>query len=129
MTITSTAILWADADQTLPIYMLDVDTNGVYPGNDGYISTPLAVTGYTLEFIVRRTDPQESAILSKTTVSGISIGNGNGTNDLVTVTIADTDIAASPGRNYKGALWRTDSGSANPLWEGPVQIKRAARHS
>lgn len=118
MTTTSSAILWADTDQVVQI---DVTTT------DGG-ATPQTMTGWTLEFVVRRAS-DEALVVSKTTASGISIGNGSGTNDRATVTIADTDIATLPGRNYHGGLWRTDSGSANPLWEGPVQIKRAARHS
>ncbi len=119
MTTTSSATLWADTDQVVQI---DVTTT------DGG-ATPQTMTGWTLEFILRRLPGDEVIATVTTTGGGISIGNGSGTDDRATVTLADTAIAASPGRNYAGALWRTDSGSANPLWEGPVQIKRAARHS
>ena len=113
MTTTSPLTLWADSDQTVRI---DVTTE------DGGV-TPLNMNGYALGFVVRRND--DVVVCAKTTGSGISIGNGAGTKDRATVTILAADIAATPGRAYTGALWRTDSGSKAPYWEGPVTIRKA----
>jgi hypothetical protein len=115
MATQSTLTLYANADHTLRI---DVKTED---GGD----TPQTMTGWALAFYVRRV-PDDALVCSYTTAAGITIGNGDGTDDRATVSIVDTEITHPAGRNYYGSLWRTDSGSDIPLWEGPVVIRRAA---
>lgn len=72
------------------------------------------MTGWALKFVLRRLDG--TLVFEKTTVSGITIGNGVGTDDRATVAVADTDTLGWPGGwDYKYTLWRTDAGSDVPL--------------
>lgn len=83
-------------------------------------STPQTMTGWALEFMVTQLT---SEILSKTTGSGITIGNGSGTDDRATITVAAADTANwAPGRLYRWALWRTDSGNKRPLAVGSLTV-------
>lgn len=94
---------------------------------------PQNMGGWTLAFVLReRSVPgtDSPAIVTKTSPSGgISIGNGSGTNDRATITIADTDLPTTliPGRAYHATLWRTDDGSDTPLWYGVVTLKAVAQ--
>lgn len=115
MAETSALTIYASADQTIRIDVV-TETGG---------TTPQAMTGWALKFVVRRSGDQ-ALVCSKTTGSGISIGNGSGTDDRATITLADDDVTHPPGRNYVGALWRTDDGNDTPLWDGPVTIRQAA---
>lgn len=87
-------------------------------------ATPQTMTNWDLAFVVR--DGRGNAVVAKTTGSGITIGNGSGTDDRATVTITETDISEgwAEGRMYRGALWRTDTDV--PLWDGVVHLRRAA---
>ena len=120
-------------DGTLTIHM----TADQAPYFDVYTTpahtTTQNMTGYALKFVIRRTvngRPDQTAtglVCSKTTADGISIGDGAGTGSRATVTITDADITSwTPGRNYRGTLWRTDDGSDTPLWDGPVVLLEAA---
>jgi hypothetical protein len=120
-------------DGTLTIHM----TADQAPYFDVYTTpahtTTQNMTGYALKFVIRRTvngRPDQTAtglVFSATTASGISIGDGAGTGSRATVTITDADITSwTPGRNYRGALWRTDDGSDTPIWDGPVVLLEAA---
>jgi hypothetical protein len=116
MATQSTLTLYANADHTLRI---DVKTE------DGG-ATAQTMTGWALAFVVRRTDRDEPVVCSYTTAAGITIGNGDGTDDRATVAVADTDITHPAGNQYRWALWRTDAGSDIPLAEGPCVIRKAA---
>lgn len=110
----STLELWMAADQT-PYWNVTTTEGG---------ATPQAMTGWSLQFVIRRRS-DSALVVSKTTASGIAIGNGNGTDDRATVTIGETDITGwTPGREYEGALWRTDTDV--PLWAGTVWLRKAA---
>lgn len=87
-------------------------------------ATAQTMTGWSLLFVVRRRS-DNAVVVSKTTASGIAIGNGDGTDDRATVTLGETDIVGwTEGREYKGALWRTDTDV--PLWSGVVWLREAA---
>lgn len=111
---------------------LATDTNLRIDVDDG--TSPQNMTGWALAFILRpRTVPGTGtpATVSKTTSSGITIGNGTATGDRATVALADSDLPATltPGRGYHAALWRTDDGSDTPLWHGTVTLKAVAQQA
>lgn len=111
----STLELWMAADQT-PYWDVKTTEGG---------ATPQAMTGWSVAFVVRRRSDNALVVSKATGGSGITIGDGVGTNDRATVTIGETDITGwTPGREYKGALWRTDTDV--PLWAGPVWLREAA---
>lgn len=87
-------------------------------------SVAQAMTGWSLAYVWRKADG--TLALSKTTSSGITIGNGSGTDDRATVTIdaADT-VSLAPG-TYNYALWRTDSTNDDPLAYGTLVLSAPA---
>ena len=117
-------------DGTLTIHM----TADQEPYFDVYTTpahtTTQNMTGYALKFVIRRTvngRPDQTATGLVFSTTSVTLSNGNGTNDKATVTITDADITSwTPGRNYRGALWRTDDGSDTPIWDGPVVLLEAA---
>lgn len=109
--------LYMAADQT-PYWNVTTTPGG---------ATPQTMTGFSLAFVIRDSKPGGSLVVSKATGgSGITIGDGNGTNDRATVTLAETDIPTSwpEGKHYRGSLWRTDVDV--PIWDGVVWLRRAA---
>ncbi len=84
-----------------------------------------AMTGWSLAYVWR--DANESAALTKTTSSGITIGNGSATDDRATVTIDAADTAALTGQKYTWALWRTDGTNDDVLAEGTLVLSRVAQ--
>lgn len=109
--ITEADHLFRGEDRALQI--LVVDEAGV----------PLNVSGYTLEWNLAR-NVEDAPLVSIT--SGIAVSDGNGTGDLVTVTVgADDTIGLLPGW-YRHALWRTDLGSTYVLTFGKCYLGRAA---
>lgn len=82
------------------------------------------MTGWALAYIWR--DRNGASKLSKTTSSGITIGNGSGTDDRATVSIAQADtLTLAPGK-YSWALWRTDSTNDDVLAEGTLILAAVA---
>ena len=116
MATLSTLEVFTNADQTLRFDVVTVDGG----------ASPQTMTGWALDFVIRKVNGQRDLVVSKTTSAGITIGNGNGTDDRATVAIADTDLIAVPGRDYEYALWRTTDGSDVPLAYGPCIVRRAA---
>lgn len=103
--------LYQEADQAPTFYVTTTEGG----------STPQTMTGWTFKFVIRRTT-DESSVFSTTSVATSSV---NGTNDVATVTITETDITGwTPGTGYHGCLWRTDVDV--PIWDGPVRLRRAA---
>lgn len=66
----------------------------------------------------------DAVVVSKTTGAGtIVIGNGDGTNDRATVTIAAADTAdLDPTKRYHHRLRRTDTGYVNPITVGTFEF-------
>jgi hypothetical protein len=101
-----------------------------YVTSDG--STAQTMTGWALtwELLDRRGG---TVLLTKTVGSGIALSNGNGTNDLATVTIEDTDLEANVGVSaqighgvFFSVLRRTDAGTERVLAFGDVHIQEAS---
>ena len=91
--------------------------------------TAQTMTGWALEWIVRKTVDAPSATLTKTTgAAQVAISNGDGTDDRATVTVTDTDTVDLPAGRYQHALRRTDAGSEQVLAYGYLElIETAAR--
>lgn len=87
--------------------------------------SPQAMTGWALAYVWRDRDGRR--VLAKATGgSGITIGNGSGTDDRATIALDPADTAAlAPGR-YDWALWRSDSENDVPLAWGTLELTRAA---
>ena len=86
----------------------------------------LNMTGYALEWVVRDTPGGATAHISKTTGGGsIVVGDGLGTGDKATVTIADTDTDDLPPRSYFHTLKRTTADNETVLAHGPALLKEA----
>lgn len=115
MATESVLTIYRASDHTVRVDVVTVDGG----------ATPQTMTGWALGFVVRL---GANLVLSKATSgSGITIGNGNGTDDRATVAIADTDTAGwVAGRDYSWALWRTDDGSDTPLAYGPCRLVSVA---
>jgi len=87
-------------------------------------STAQTMTGWALAWELKPS-PGEAAGISKTTVSGIAIGNGSGTDDRATITIADDDTEALEPGVYYHQLRRTDAGSEQLLSFGDVTLRES----
>lgn len=85
---------------------------------------PQAMTGWSLAYIWR--DAVGNAVVTKTTASGITVGDGDGTDDLATVTVDAADTSAQTGKKYAWALWRTDSTNDDPLATGTLVLSQVA---
>ena len=92
--------------------------------------TPQTMTGWALEFTLRAEAANGTGTehITKTTAGGaVTIGNGAGTNDRATVTILAADTATlKEGKYYEFALWRTDTGSRQPLVYGTAYLTAPA---
>ena len=85
------------------------------------------VSGYAMRWVLEA-PPSSTDVLSKVYPGDdISVGNGSGTNDRVTVTIAAADTSGLAADTYRYALWRTDSGSEQLLAEGDAVLLDSAR--
>ena len=118
MATESTLTVFSNSDTTLRIDVVTEDGG----------ATPQTMTGWALQFVIRKAEDPGTGVqvVSYSTGSGITIGNGASTDDRATVSIVDTDLLHPPGRGYAWALWRSDSGSDVPLAHGQCVIKRAA---
>lgn len=86
-----------------------------------------AMTGWALEWVLRRSAAATTAILTKNTSGGtISISNGDGTDDRATVTITDDDTVDLVAGQYEYALRRTDAGFEQVLAFGTLELLQAA---
>jgi hypothetical protein len=87
--------------------------------------TAQTMTGWALSFVLRRAN-DDGLVVNKSTGTGITIGNGSGTDDRASVALLRADTSAWPaGDNYAWALWRTDSGSDLPLAYGSAVLVKA----
>lgn len=85
---------------------------------------PQNMTGWSLGFAIYTTS--DVARVSKATGgSGITIGNGSGTNDRATVTLTHADTRDLKSGLYQWALWRTDAGFENVLGFGTLVLSDA----
>lgn len=85
------------------------------------------MTGWALEWVLRRTAASTTAVLTKNTSGGtVAISNGSGTDDRATVTITDDDTVDLVAGDYEYALRRTDSGNEQILAYGTLTLQKAA---
>lgn len=96
-------------DKTIRIDVVDAD------------DAAQAMTGWTLVWELKAASRSTSALISKTP----SIGNGSGTDDRATITVADTDTEALEPGTYYHHLRRSDAGSEQVLSHGSVVIKES----
>jgi hypothetical protein len=88
-------------------------------------STPQAMTGWALTHEIM--DRAGGTVqLSHTVGDGITIGNGDGTNDRATVTITDAEGETLGAGTYYHRLRRTDAGSEQMLSFGSAVLKENA---
>lgn len=87
-------------------------------------SSAQTMTGWALTWELKPS-PGEAVSISKTTSAGISIGNGAGTDDRATITIADDDTEALEPGIYYHQLRRTDAGSEQLLSFGDVTLRES----
>ena len=84
-------------------------------------TTAQTMTGWALKWVLK--DHRTGAVrFTKTTVSGITIGDGSGTNDQARVAIAAADTLALPAAVYFHELTRTDVGSEAVLSFGDAHL-------
>lgn len=83
-----------------------------------------ALTGKTVEFVIRKEPEDATAAYSVT--SGITFTTTTITDDTANVPIAATGTDAMQEGEYVAAVWRTDTGEQRPLAYGPIIAKRAA---
>ena len=88
------------------------------------------MTGWSLTWSLTRKRGEGPTIISKTTgASQITIGNGSGTGDRATVTVARADtVDLAPGRYYH-SLWRTDGANDTVLSYGDCVLSAPAVQS
>lgn len=85
--------------------------------------TPVDVSSYAMRWVLEA-PPSDTDILSKLYPGNdISVGNGDGTNDRVTVTINASDTSGLVADTYRYALWRTDAGDEQVLAEGAAVLR------
>ena len=88
-------------------------------------TTAQSMTGWSLEFVIRRDD--DLALVTKATGgSGITIGNGVGTDDRATIVVAAVDtLGLTPGWFTYG-VWRTDTTNDVLLTFGRCYLTKAS---
>ena len=111
---TSGDTLYVGADHSVPMTIYQSD--GV---------TPQDITGWTIVLDIRKKDTSSAALLSSTAALTTPASG------ICTFTLSATDLSASvfTGDDWRGrySVWRTDSGSKQPLRSGDVTIKRTTR--
>ena len=113
--ITADDHYFAGEDKTLVFDIVDVN---------GAAQT---MTGWALEWVVRRSASSTTATLTKTTGAGtVALSNGSGTDDRATVTITDDDTLNLVTGTYVYALRRTDAGSEQVLAFGTLELLKPA---
>lgn len=88
--------------------------------------SPQTMTGWALTYELKASQTATTALISKTAGSGIAIGDGDGTDDRATVSIASGDYGsvsfAHEKKTFYHRLYRTDSGNKIVLAEGEAVI-------
>lgn len=92
-------------------------------------TTPQDITGWALSWRLKRklSDADASALLTKTTSSGIALTTA--ASGVCTVTIADTDTDDIAPDTYQHELKRTDAGQETVLLYGDCTLKRGVHRS
>ena len=109
-------------DKTVRVTVRARDSNGVAPGDEGYIATPQTMTGWTFQLVLKkyRSDGHGDVVLTATSAT---LSNASGTDDRVAMAIADTDTDALVPGPYEVQVWRNDAGSEVCLAKATLQIE------
>ena len=111
MTVETRITIYLGQDQNLAITVTDS------------AGAAQAQTGWATEFVLRR-DLYGAADLTLTSAGGaIAYSNGEGTDDVGTVSIADTDTLNLPSGEYHWSYRRTDAGSEVPMAHGIADLQ------
>lgn len=86
--------------------------------------TPANISGWTFEWVLRVDPDSATALITKTSVSGIDVIDLPGARVRVTVSRADT-VNLQPGEHFH-SLRRTDAGQSKVLVHGPALLSYAA---
>jgi len=106
---------WFRGEQkALTFYVVDAD------------DAPLDVSGFAMRWVLQRVGTATDALSKTTGDSEITVADGAGTNDAVTVVIEAADTADLTADVYHHALWRTDAGYEQLLAEGDAVLRAAA---
>lgn len=93
------------------------------------------MTGWSLAAVLRAGDIDANGMNGAAKVSlatggsGITIGNGSGTNDRASLAFAYADTKDLAPGTYNITLWRTDGENDDPLWVGNVVLTPATRQA
>ena len=108
------------------VFEFTIDDNS---NADPALSTPVDITGYTFQFVVRPEEKSSTVNLSKASGSGITITNASGGVLEVAIDAADTsdgtDPVFSPGTLYY-TLKRTNAGEFQVLAYGTAELQLGA---
>ena len=96
---------------------LQFDVNQV----DG--TTAQVMTGWALTWELR-TEEGGKVLVTKAVGTGITISNGDGTDDRASIVLADTDTEGLQPQVYYHALRRTDAGSEDVIVFGDFHLLR-----
>jgi len=103
---------FAGEDKSLRFLIVDED------------DAPLDVSSYALRWVLEGLSGTD--LLTKETGDGITVGDGNGTGDAVTVAIDAEDTADIYPGVYRHALRRTDDDNEQVLSYGDAHLRDAA---
>ena len=126
---TDTERVFLDTDWTKAWKVADIDT-------DPTGATAKNIAAFAMTFDIRRSPSSTTALLSKTVGSGLTVsGVFNSvlatSTQVVTLTVADTDITTAifgtRGGDFYYSLKRTDAGSETILAHGTIKIERATQ--
>ena len=119
-------------DKLLSIEIIGQDAAGLLPGETGYVRTPVDVTDWALEYIIRLKDKDpDPPLLRKETGEGIEImGTFNETTNTqrVQITIDSPDTTDWKAKTYRHSLKRTDLGDETILFWGGATLLQATAH-
>lgn len=87
-------------------------------------STPQNMTGWSLTYEILTTKFGKVEISKTVSGGGVSIGDGDGTNDRATITINDTDTENLYEGTHYHRLRRTDAGFEQTLSEGEIYLRK-----
>ena len=97
----------------------------IFDSDDPATAAPKDITGYSLEWALKRFVTDTTALITKTTGGG-GIALTDPTNGVLSVTLLDTDTESLAENNYVYALRRTDDGLERMLAVGGFYIRQGA---
>jgi len=104
--------------------MASIANISFYKGEDVTLTVTMSpitnITGWTIQFTVRKAYGDATALITKTTGAGIAITNA--TNGVFTVTIASADTSGLEQRAYVYDISRTDAGNRTVLTIGNLTL-------